>query len=113
MKTYVFDASALFAFLRDKPGASRVDELLKEARRGRARLLMSAVNYGEVYGLILREFGPDQALNATYAVSPLPIEVLDATLQRAFRAADVKAKYGFTTWTVSLQRWRSNTKLLW
>jgi len=93
MKTYVFDASALFSFLRDRPGASKVDELLKEARHGRAKVLMSAVNYGEVYGLILREFGPQQALTAVHAVSPLPIDVLDATTQRAFQAADIKAKY--------------------
>jgi predicted nucleic acid-binding protein len=93
MKTYVFDASALFAFLRERPGASKVDELLKEARRGRAKLLMSAANYGEVYGLILRGFGPEQALSAIYAVRPLPIEVLDVTPQRALQAADVKAKY--------------------
>ena len=93
MKTYVFDASALFAFLRDRPGASKVDELMKEARRGRAKLMMSSVNYGEVYGLILREFGPEQALSAAYAVRPLPIELLDVTPQRALKAADVKAKY--------------------
>lgn len=93
MKTYVFDASALFSFLRDRPGASKVDVLLKEARHGRAKVLMSAVNYGEVYGLILREFGPQQALTAVHAVSPLPIDVLDATTQRAFQAADIKAKY--------------------
>jgi ribonuclease VapC len=92
MKTYVFDASALFAFLRDRPGASKVDELLKEARRERAKLLMSAVNYGEVYGLILRESGPEQARRAAHAVSPLPIEVLDATHQRSCAAAEVKAK---------------------
>ena len=89
MKTYVFDASALFSFLRDRPGASKVDELLKEARHGRAKVLMSAVNYGEVYGLILREFGPQQALTAVHAVSPLPIDVLDATTQRAFQAANL------------------------
>jgi len=93
MKTYVFDASALFAFLRDTPGASKVDELLKEARRERAKILMSVLNYGEVYGLILREFGPEQALAAVHAVNPLPIELLDVTPQRALRAADVKAKY--------------------
>jgi ribonuclease VapC len=93
MKTYVLDASALFAFLRNKPGASKVTELVKEAKRGHAKLLMSAVNYGEVYGTILREFGPEPALTAVYAVSPLPIEVLDATPQRAFKAADVKFKH--------------------
>ena len=93
MKTYVFDASALFAFLRSKPGALKVNELLKEATRGRAKVLMSAVNYGEVYGRILRDSGPEQALTAVHAVSPLPIEMLDATPQRALRAADVKAKH--------------------
>ncbi len=93
MKTYVFDASALFVFLRDKPGAPKVELLLAEARRGRAKVLMSAVNYGEVYGRILRDFGLETALAAVQAVGPLPIEMLDATPQRALRAADLKAKY--------------------
>jgi predicted nucleic acid-binding protein len=93
MKTYVLDASALFAFLQKKPGAHRVNELLREALHGRAKVLMSAVNYGEVYGKILREHGAEQARTAVSAVSPLPIEMLDATPHRAFRAADVKAKH--------------------
>jgi predicted nucleic acid-binding protein len=93
MSTYVLDASALFAFLRDKPGAAKVEELFAEAMGGRACLLISAVNYGEVYGLIHRENGQEQALRVIHAVSALPIEVVDATPQRAFKAADVKAKY--------------------
>jgi len=93
MKTYVFDASALFAYLQKTAGASKVNQLLKEAVRGSARVMMSAVNYGEVYGRILRDHGPDQAHMSVQALSPLPIEVLDATLQRAFQAADVKVKY--------------------
>jgi ribonuclease VapC len=93
MKTYVLDASALFAFLQKTPGAYRVNELLKEAMRGRAKVLMSAVNYGEVYGKILREHGPEQALTTVQALSPLSIEVLDATPQRACKAADLKAKH--------------------
>jgi len=93
MKRYVFDASALFAYLQKTAGASKVNELLKEAIRGPARVLMSAVNYGEVYGRILRDYGPDQAHTSLNALSPLPIEVLDATLARACQAAEVKAKY--------------------
>jgi len=93
MKTYVFDASALFAFARSKPGAPKVSEILKEARRGHAKVLMSAVNYGEVYGRILRDFGPETALAAVLTVNPLPVEMLDVTPQRALRAADLKAKY--------------------
>ncbi len=93
MKTYVLDASALFAFLEKTRGAYKVNELLKEALHGRSKLLMSAVNFGEVYGKILREHGPEQALMAVHAVNPLPIELLDATPQRACKAAEVKAKY--------------------
>jgi predicted nucleic acid-binding protein len=93
MKTYVLDASALFAFLQKTPGAYKVNELLKEAMRGRAQVLMSAVNYGEVYGKILREHGSEQVLTAVQAVSPLPIEVMDATPPRACQAAEIKARH--------------------
>jgi predicted nucleic acid-binding protein len=93
VNTYVFDASALFAFLQKKPGAPKINRILKDAMRGEARILMSAVNYGEVYGRILRDYGLDQALTTVRAVGPLPLEILDATPQRAFQAAEVKARY--------------------
>ena len=93
MKTYVLDASALFAFLQNTSAGPKVNELLKQATRGNARILMSAVNYGEVYGRILRDHGVNQALTAIYAINPLPIEVLEVTSLRAIQAADVKAKY--------------------
>ncbi len=93
MKTYVLDASALFAFLQKKSGALKVSEILKEAMHGRAQVLMSAVNYGEVYGSILRGHGGDRAVAIMRAVGPLPVEILDATPQRCFHAADVKARY--------------------
>jgi predicted nucleic acid-binding protein len=93
MKAYVFDASALFTFLQDQPSAKKVNDLLKDAMRGHAEIWMSAVNYGEVYGRILREHGSNRAVAAMNAISPLPIRLLDATPQRAFRAAEVKSKY--------------------
>ena len=93
MKTYVFDASALFAFLQQKPGAPKVSELLKEAMRGRAAIFMSAVNYGEVYGGIFRGHGPEKARATMSAVHPLPISMVDATPQRAVQAAEIKVRY--------------------
>jgi len=68
----VFDASALFGFLQRKPAANKVNELLKDALRGRADILMSAVNYGEVYGGILREHGLDRAVATMNAVTHCP-----------------------------------------
>lgn len=93
MKTYVLDASALYVFLQNKPAANKVSQLLKEAVRERAEILMSAINYGEVYGAILREHGPDRAAAIMSAVQPLPIRLVDATPHRALRAADVKSKH--------------------
>ena len=93
MKSYVFDASALFSYLQEKPGALKVNALLKEAIRGRAEVLMSAVNFGEVYGTVLREHWRDRARATMNAVQPLPIRFVDATPQRAFLAAEVKVKY--------------------
>ena len=93
MKTYVLDASALLAFLEKKPSAPRVNELLKDTMRGRSQILMSAVNYGEVYGKALREYGQERAAGVMGLVSSLPITLVDATSARALLAAGVKVKY--------------------
>ncbi|MGH9512241.1 MAG: type II toxin-antitoxin system VapC family toxin [Terriglobales bacterium] len=93
MKVYVFDASALFVFLQKKAAARKVGELLKQTLLGQSDILMSAVNYGEVYGGILRQHGPDRAVATMSAVGALPIRLMDATPERAFRAAEVKSRY--------------------
>src|SRR5947207_13191973 len=83
VNTYVFDASALFGFLQKKAAANKVNGLLKEALRGRADILMSAVNYGEVYFGILREHVLDRAVDTYSAVNAVHIRRRDATHQRA------------------------------
>lgn len=93
MKTYVLDASALFIFLQRKPSSEKVSELLKEAMRDRAEILMSAVNFGEVYGTIRGEYGPDRVASVMNAVQHLPIHFVDATPSRACAAADLKSQY--------------------
>lgn len=93
MKTYVFDASALFAYAQRTPSGPKVAGILKEALSGRVRVLMSAVNYGECYGRILRDSGPTSATNMRATVYVLPIELVDATPQAAVAAADAKIFY--------------------
>jgi predicted nucleic acid-binding protein len=93
VKTYVLDASALFIFLQKKTSALKIGELFKQALRGRAQILMSAVNCGEVYGGILRQHEPERATAALSAIYPLPVQLIDATPQRALRAAEVKFRY--------------------
>jgi predicted nucleic acid-binding protein len=93
VKTYVLDASALLGFLQGKASAAKVGELLKEAVQGRAEISISAVNFGEMYGVILRERGADAAQTALSAVRPLPIRLIDATAERCLQAAEIKTKY--------------------
>ena len=93
MRAYVFDASALWAFLQHKPAAAKMVALLTEAMREGAEILMSAVNFGEIYGLVLREEGLDRACAARTAVHPLPIRFIEATVQRCCQAAEIKGKY--------------------
>ena len=59
--TIILDASALLRFLDDEPGAERVQQLLSRARRGEVKLLMSAVNWGELIYAVARKTGADAA----------------------------------------------------
>jgi len=93
VKTYVFDAAALFVFLENTSAAAKVSELIKEANHRRAEILMSAVNYGEAYGSVLRVRGLDRARAIMSAVRALPIVLMDATPLRAIQAADLKLNY--------------------
>lgn len=93
MKIYVFDASALFTFLLKKTDSNKVSALLEDALYERTEIFMSAVNCGEVYGSILRQHGRDRAISTISSLATLPIHLMEATVQRAMQAADVKHKY--------------------
>jgi predicted nucleic acid-binding protein len=93
VKTYVFDASALIALVNRKPGALKVNEILKEALMGRAEILMSVVNFSEVYNSLLRNHGKNQAVATIAALRRLSLRLIDATPERALHAAEVKSTY--------------------
>ena len=93
MTVYVLDSSALFAYVQERRGAQKVAQLFKTALSDETEILMSAVNYGEVYGSVLREGGRERAIATLSMIRPLPIRLLDATPDRALRAAEVKTKY--------------------
>ena len=54
MKRVVLDASALMTFFEDRPGAAKVEELIAQATEGKCELLISVVNWGEVYYSVWR-----------------------------------------------------------
>jgi predicted nucleic acid-binding protein len=91
MKRIVFDASAVMTFFENRPGADKVEELIHLGVAGKRQLLMSVVNWGEVYYSTWRGHGPSVARKILQDISQLPIEVVDANLDLARAAAELRA----------------------
>jgi predicted nucleic acid-binding protein len=94
VRRYVLDANALIAFFENRPGAGqRVRQLMEGALRTELPLLLSAVNWGEVFYLVWRLRGEDHARQAEARLKQLPIAVVAADVDRATRAGGLKQKH--------------------
>jgi predicted nucleic acid-binding protein len=93
VKRIVLDASAVMTFFLGRHGAEKVKELLAAAAEGKEELLMSVVNWGEVYYSIWRDRGPEDAVKALGYMAQLPIEVFPADTAQAKLAAEFKAQF--------------------
>lgn len=94
-RRYVLDANALIGFFEDrKIIASRMEDLLAEAVRQDLPLLMSAVNWGEVFYTEWRYRGEHKAREAEANLLEMPIAVIAADRERASRAGALKQKHG-------------------
>lgn len=94
MRTYVLDANALITYLDQRPGSDKIGHLLKQALRSDKPLLMSVVNWGEVFYTIWHGRGETKARQAMFEVSRLPIRFVAADLTCASAAAELKARHG-------------------
>lgn len=93
MKRYVLDASAVMAFFEDRPGAETVEKLLAKAAERQQFLLMSVINWGEVYYSVWRTRGEDAANEKLRELAQLPIEVVDVDMPTTKLAASLKAQH--------------------
>jgi predicted nucleic acid-binding protein len=94
-RRYVLDANALIAFFEARRGsAERVRHLLGEAARQDLPLLMSAVNWGEVFYIEWRYRGEAKAREAEASLIEMPIAIIAVDRERASRAGALKQKHG-------------------
>jgi len=92
-RRYVLDANALIGFFEGRLGVSeKVRRLLSEAMRQDVPLLMSAVNWGEVFYMEWRYHGEAKAREAEARLQEMPVEVISADRERASRAVALKQK---------------------
>lgn len=87
----VLDSYALIAYFEAEEGAEEVKHLLQEAESGKLSLMMSVVNWGEVYYILHRSKGEDIAEESILIMDQLPISILDVDRHLAHRAAELKA----------------------
>jgi len=94
MKRHVLDANALYRFLMNQPGAQVVEDLFRRARDTGDTLLISVVNWGEIYYNVARTIGFAQAQIFMMQVRLLPVSVVIADEAVTEAAVRCKAAYG-------------------
>jgi predicted nucleic acid-binding protein len=76
MATMVLDAHALMVLFNDEPGAGEVERILLKAESGSPKLLMSVVNWGEIYYSILRGASQEMAETKAHEIAGMQIELV-------------------------------------
>ena len=89
-RTYVLDANALLDLLVNGPGAERVEHLLKSARPA-TPLLVSAVNWGEVFYISWQRHGEESAKQTLADLLQLPIRIVPVDVPQVLKAGELKA----------------------
>jgi predicted nucleic acid-binding protein len=76
MATIVLDAHALMVLFNDEPGAEEVEKILLKAEKGNPRLLMSVVNWGEIYYSIMRGASQEIADSKSHEIAGMALELV-------------------------------------
>lgn len=71
---FALDSFALLTWLNGEPGHARVTQVLRLAQQGQARVLLCALNLGEVLYIIERRRGLTNAQRTQALIESLPIE---------------------------------------
>lgn len=91
----MLDTNALHRYLFQGEGKEIVSDVLKSAREAGVPILMSAVNWGELFYTTVKRIG---VLDAETLLMNLPaklgIVIVAADTERCVRAAMLKARYG-------------------
>lgn len=95
MPTQVLDSWALLAFFKDEPAAEVIERIIEAATKSGKPLLLSAINWAEIYYTMERAGGRPVAESVAAEISSLPITVvgIDEDLELARQAAQFKATH--------------------
>jgi predicted nucleic acid-binding protein len=89
----VLDANALVGVFEARSGAERVKQLLRQASTGDIRILISIIQWGEVYYVIWRSRGLAAAEKTLQQIAGLPIQVINTDSELTKLAASFRIRY--------------------
>ncbi len=95
----VLDSWALIAYFEDEPAAEQVEQLLVKAETGVHKLLLSVVNWGEIYYNTMRKISQKAAEQIAKEMAGLTIEIVgvdEKNLELVRQAAIFKATRKFS-----------------
>ncbi len=87
----VLDAYSLMTYFEGEAGKDMMIEIFRSARDSGRLLLLSVVNWGEIFYITLREAGRERAEHIAHLLSTLPIQIMSADLDLTRQAAEFKA----------------------
>jgi predicted nucleic acid-binding protein len=90
MTVFVLDSSAILRLLDSEAGADRVEEILSAHMIRSADVVISAVQWGEIAGLVRRRRGEAGQRQALEDLDLFKIRIEPLTAERAVRAAVIK-----------------------
>lgn len=87
----VLDSWALLCYLEKERGFEKLIDLFEKATESSKPLLMSIINWGEVYYIVARRLGDAKAQEIEQLIQSLPITLVDADKYLTREAARLKA----------------------
>ena len=94
MKTRVLDSWAILEWISGRqPASDLVGQLLSDAEAGQVRLLMSAINVGEVYYFLRKHHSEALAESWRESSRTLPATIEVPTAEDIWNAASLKGRF--------------------
>jgi ribonuclease VapC len=92
-KTIVMDSWAIMAYLEDEPAGERIADMIADARDNNIPLMMTVVNFGEVWYVIARRTCEGDADRTIRELKQLGIQLVEAGWDLTRQAAYYKSRH--------------------
>lgn len=90
---YVLDANAILNLVERGPEFRKVEQLLHSASRQQISVLVSVMNWGEVFYWLWPRVGEERARQTLATLSRLPFQIIPVDLPQALKAGELKAMH--------------------